>query len=74
MFQHRLVIGDWSNDGHGKSKYFTFECSHDENAVKKAYKAAVKKSKVSLHNEKGADSICCDYEDSKILLVYSLKW
>lgn len=34
MFEHRIVIGDWSDDGHGKTEYFTFKCSHDEEAIK----------------------------------------
>ena len=67
MFTHRIVIGDWSDDGHGKWDYFTFECSHDKPQIKAAYKKAIKKSKVSLHDsEKGAKAICTEYEQNKI--------
>ena len=53
-YLHRIVIGDWSHDGHNQDDYFNFECSHDEPEVKKAYLAAIKKCKVALHEgEKG---------------------
>jgi hypothetical protein len=70
-FQHRIVIGDWSHDGHNQEDYYTFECSHDEPEVKKAYWAAIKKCKVALHENndkrlKGVKSVCCKYEDRTI--------
>jgi hypothetical protein len=67
-FEHRIVIGDWSHDGHNQEEFFTFKCSHDEKTVQKAYKEAVKKCKVSLHdeNKKGITAICCNYEESTI--------
>lgn len=67
--QHRIVIGDWSKDGHNQFDFFNFECSHGEDEIKKAYRAAVKKSKVSLHDEgmkNKAVAVCCDYQDGKI--------
>jgi len=65
--EHRLVIGDWSDDGHNQKEYFTFKCTHDEKAVKKAYKDAVKKCKVSLHDDiRGAKPVCCKYQESCI--------
>lgn len=69
MFTHRIVIGDWSHDGHNQDKYFSFECSHDESEIKKAYKKAIKKCKVSLHEDrklKGITPVCVEYEDSTI--------
>jgi len=49
-FKHILAIGDWSDDGHGKSDLFAFRCSHDECAVKTGYANAVIKSGVSFHD------------------------
>lgn len=68
-FLHWLVIGDWSNDGHGDKEFISFRCTHDDAAVKKAYLAACKKGKVALHDDhKGSIDhvICCDYEDRKM--------
>lgn len=66
-YEHRIVIGDWSDDGHCKKSYFTFKCSHDESEVKKAYTKACKKCKVSLHERvPNCTAICCNYEESWI--------
>lgn len=70
-FDHRIVIGDWSHDGHNQEEYFTFRCSHDEETIQKAYLKAVKKCKIALHEDsktykKDIASICCCYEDNKI--------
>jgi hypothetical protein len=68
MKEVRIVIGDWSKDGHNKMEFFTFQCSHEEKDIKKAYKAAIKKCKVSLHDDGGRlrNAVCCNYEDSII--------
>jgi hypothetical protein len=68
-FEHRIVIGDWSDDGHNQKAFYTFECSHDEKTVQKAYKEAVKKCKVALHDDdkQGITAICCHYEENSIL-------
>jgi len=72
-YEHRIVIGDWSHDGHNQDAYFTFQCSHEEKEVKKAYLKAVKQCKVSLHEQdgkgkrlSGVTPVCCRYEDSTI--------
>jgi hypothetical protein len=70
MYEHRIVIGDWSHDGHNQEEYFTFKCSHDEQEIKKAYKEAVKKCRVALHDDhgrgKGITPVCCNYEERTI--------
>jgi hypothetical protein len=70
-YLHRIVIGDWSHDGHNQEDFYNFECSHDEPEVKKAYWAAIKKCKIALHEDndkrlKGIKSVCCEYEDRTI--------
>jgi hypothetical protein len=73
-YKHRIVIGDWSKDGHEQSEFFTFQCTHDQPEIKKAYLAACKKCKVSLHYQdhkhpsrmKGITPVCGRYEDSSI--------
>lgn len=69
IFPHRLVIGDWSNDGHGAKEFVDFLCTHSEKAIKKAYFAAIKKGGVSLHDDhKGTVKhvVCCDCDDSTL--------
>lgn len=80
-FTHVLAIGDWSCDGHGRSDMISFNCSHDESAVKTAYAKAVQQSGVSLHEHhrnsiKGDrfppkfipkwNNVCGDCDDAKI--------
>lgn len=65
----KVVVGDWSDDGHGKCDKYTFECNAAIEDVQEAYLKAVKVSKVALHDDqktKGVTCICCEYEDSKI--------
>lgn len=71
-YTHNVVIGDWSNDGHGKSDIVPFVCTHDQEAIRKAYHDFVNKYKIGLHGESyaavGDDyvGILCEYEDCKI--------
>lgn len=66
-YMHRIVIGDWSGDGHSQKEFFSFNTTHDAEAIKKAYVEAVQKSGVALEEDTGAeDVILCDYEDNSI--------
>ncbi len=51
-YQYTLVIGDKSGDGHERSDTFTFDCTHEDTEIHKAYFEAVKKSKIGLHGER----------------------
>lgn len=69
----KLVVGDWSNDGHGMSEFVYFNCNMPEHEVKKAYLEAVAKCGVGLHDpRKGEDhvAICSEYEERTIPLIY----
>lgn len=49
---YKLVLGDWSEDGHGKSKDFLFDCNYDVSKIRQAYKDSCKKLGISFnHNE-----------------------
>lgn len=64
---HRLVIGDWSGDGHSQCDYFSFECNAEEADIKTAYLQAVDKSSISLHDAPGmARSICGEYQNNSL--------
>lgn len=39
---YKLVLGDWSDDGHGISKDFLFECNYDVHKIRQAYKDSCK--------------------------------
>jgi len=75
QYTHRLVIGDWSDDGHNQKDFFTFKSNFSEEEIQNAYLRAVEHTKVSLHNDFQDDSDChailCDYEESK---VYDEDW
>lgn len=60
-FLVNLVVGDWSNDGHGISETITVNCNIDKDAIMAAYKAGSEKTGVDL-----VDGVCIDYEDNAI--------
>jgi hypothetical protein len=49
-FTHRIVIGDWSGAGHGRSEVFAFRATHDNAAIVSAYKAATDAMGLGLDN------------------------
>jgi hypothetical protein len=65
---HRLVVGDWSEDGHRQSDFYRFEANHDRKQIIAAYKQSANKAGVSVCQFDGGpdDVLCCDYEDSKV--------
>jgi hypothetical protein len=63
MNTYRLVIGDWSHDGHEKSDIFRFKTNYTREQIIEAYKVAEERSGVSLTSHSG---ILTDYEDGTI--------
>jgi hypothetical protein len=47
-YEFTLAIGDWSDDGHGQCKEFTFHCSHKVEQVRAAYLTSVKQFGISF--------------------------
>ncbi len=67
MHTYRVVIGDWSTDGHGRSDDYLVKTSHKQAECQQAYRDAVKASGVALdHQSKAKIQLCCDFEDSYI--------
>jgi len=56
-----LVVGDWSDDGHGRTETITINTNLTRSEVQRAYKAGVELIGVDLTKE-----VCRDYEDHKI--------
>lgn len=49
---YKLVLGDASDDGHGISKEFLFDCNYDVHKIRQAYKDSCRKLGVTFnHNE-----------------------
>jgi len=62
-----IVIGDWSDDGHGKSDTFYFTSNKTTPEIQEAYRQSVAKTGFTFsHAKKGQTSLVCHYEDDKI--------
>ena len=46
---YKLVLGDWSEDGHGISEDFLFECNYDVHKIRQAYKDSCRKLGVTFN-------------------------
>lgn len=64
-YEHSLVVGDWSDDGHGKSNLINFKCSHDRKEIIEAYIEITRSANTGFHDssESGYISMLRDYED-----------
>jgi len=65
-YTFNLVLGDWSDDGHGISEEFTYSSGHNKEAVMQAYMKGCDKVGVSLHASPKHVTIADEYEDSTI--------
>lgn len=67
LYVYQIVIGDWSDDGHGKCDHYTVETSHNMTEIQEAYLKAVNACGVSLHrNSKANYELCSEYQDNTI--------
>jgi hypothetical protein len=72
----KLVVGDWSSDGHNQSEFFYFDSNLSEAEVKAAYLEAVKKCGVGLHRPARGEkhkAICTEYEERTFPLELKAK-
>lgn len=63
-----IEIGDWSNDGHGISKIFTFKSNYSQPEIEVAYDAAIARGVPDISSQ------CEEYEDSSLTEEFALKW
>ncbi len=61
-YKFSMPLGDWSDDGHGKTETFTFGCNKPMSAVVEAFKKAAKKLANAIH----PTVVFHDYEDSSL--------
>jgi len=71
-----LVLGDWSDDGHGKSQKVLIKCNKTVEEIQQGYKDSCKLTGVSFNDYCCGDNytglsrkdeskyqVCCEYED-----------
>lgn len=46
---YKLVLGDWSKDGHKQSEDFLFDCNYDVHKIRQAYKDSCKKLGITFN-------------------------
>lgn len=56
-----LVVGDWSDDGHGKTSTYTYEVNIPQEDIQKYYTAGA-----TPEQHKVINTIADDYEDTKL--------
>lgn len=59
-FKYKIIIGDWSSDGHGKSESFMFNTNYEKEDIRNAYLKFCEQSNIQLHG----DGFFCQYEDN----------
>jgi len=59
MERFKLILGDWSDDGHGKTETFIVESNKPVDEAREAYFEAVKKTGIDF-----GEQVCRDYEDN----------
>ena len=58
----RLVLGDWSDDGHGKHKEILYKSNYPIDKIQQAYKDSCKLTGVQFnHNEDYTGGLCSGY-------------
>lgn len=60
MKKFRLVLGDWSQDGHNIVQHIIIEANYSVEELRSAYYKSHKLTRVNF------DNICEEYEDSKL--------
>ena len=59
-----LVLGDWSDDGHGKTDKILLESNKPVEEVQEAYRNSCKLMKIDFHDHD--DGICVNYEQNSL--------
>lgn len=59
-YDHRIVIGDWSDDGHREKVFFKFECNRTRKEIIQAYKQAAIKADICVCGISGGPKVILD--------------
>jgi hypothetical protein len=60
-----LVLGDWSDDGHGKTDKELYSCSHTVEEVQQAYKDSCKLTGISFNHDEDYTGLNMDRVDKE---------
>lgn len=69
MHKFTIIVGDWSDDGHGRTVDVDFECSHSIDECRAAYRKSCDLTGVTFHRDytnKYSEQACTDYLISSI--------
>lgn len=61
----KLTLGDWSDDGHGKTDTIIYLSNKSVEEIRKAYKASCKKTKIRLDHETAIGINAADFETAQ---------
>ena len=64
-YKMKLILGDWSGDGHNISEKVLLEVNHPVETIQNAYKSSVKKTGIAFHDKSGefkGKTIATNYE------------
>lgn len=64
-YRMKLVLGDWSNDGHGQSEEIVIVANHSVEDVQQAYKDSCKLTGVSFNHNKDYTEVKRDYDEAE---------
>ena len=62
---YKLVLGDWSKDGHKQSEDFLFDCNYDVHKIRQAYKDSCKKLGITFNDGRDYTDLGLDYKDGR---------
>lgn len=65
---YKLVLGDWSKDGHGKCKEVLFDCNYDIHKIRQAYKDSCKKLGI-MFSDKDYAGLDIHYSSKRMVWV-----
>jgi hypothetical protein len=69
MYKFYFILGDWSDDGHGKYEKILIESSHTVKEVQDAYKQSCKTTGISFNDPNDFTGIKREYRKSKLYHV-----
>lgn len=71
MNKYKIVLGDWSHDGHNQSENFLFKTNYTQEQIQEAYRESCRKTGLQFHHKQWKE----DYSDGTPLFTeYEEYW
>ena len=64
---YKLVLGDWSDDGHGQTAEVLFECNYDVHKIRQAYKDSCKKLGIAFNSTEDYTGLGLKHDDNRVI-------